>query len=235
MEEHDLLKTWGLPQLGTADRLLDKCFEMLRSIDALHVSGSLFLSAEASLKPSKVLFLGLNPGGDASDATYGTVKDSLVSCRLGINAFDGDWSTSSKSYFPGDSPMQRNFKFICKRLGVSYGEVPAANLVFTRSRNLREYDGFSEDLLRLEKIHSLIVNSISPECLWIMGNTEHARSLISNMDMKWARSGYDRWSIGTGTGDFCGAKLRICHTPHLTYWDPKKNPTALEFAFEGML
>jgi hypothetical protein len=235
MDNQQWLAKHGLPELGTAKRLLDKCYKALNKLEFLEKSGSVFLSTEASLKQSKVLFLGLNPGGDDADESYGTILASMISCRLGVSGLDQDWSTSSRSYFPGDSVFQRRFKHIAERLGIAYGAIPATNLSFIRTRDVGSYDGFHEDIVRFGDIHALILDEIQPEYLWITGQTKYARSLLDDSKMKWRSSGHGNGFIGRGRGMFCDREVKVCHTPHLSRWDPQTNAKALEWSFEGLI
>lgn len=226
----------GLPAVGSGNRLLDKVFRVLSELKQLDCSGSVFLCAEAALKPSEILFVGLNPGGSEDTADENrNIRESLSCTRLGVNAFDQDWSSEKRTYEPGLAPMQKRFKFITQELGIAYGSVPALNLVFANSRSVFDLPEF--DLLRdvTAPVHRLVVDTIRPNILWLMGNPKHAGSLLQIEPMDWRRSSYKNWAIGRGVGKFAGRAMEICHTPHLSFWNPETNLDELNFVFEKII
>lgn len=227
-----ILRAAGLKAVGTGKKLLDRIHVRLDEAKMLGRSGSVFLSAEAALSRNEIYFLGLNPGGtDDGLNAPSTISESLCSTRLAINAFDQDWSNETKTFEPGFAPMQKRFKFIANWLGIAYGAIPAANLVFTRSTSISSHHSYDRDRDAVEPVHQLIMDEIKPPRMWIMGDVSHAAQLLKFTQVEWRDSGYKNWSIGRGRGFFCGHQVEICHTPHLSFWDPSKNLEALKFAF----
>nr|WP_314444393.1 hypothetical protein [uncultured Sphingomonas sp.] len=215
-------------------RPLDMAYLSLGSSGLLDRSGGVLNSAEATIRKGRMYFIGLNPGGAIEDGdrdTYPTISESLALSRLGCNGFDQDWSTEQQSYPAGQSPMQRRFKFVCRQLGLVYSEVCATNFVFTRSRDIDSHQSFDEDLKASLKVHKILLDAVQPDFLWIQGNPETVKL---NVDMEWRKegSGYSNWSIGRGTAEVCDKTYRVCHTPHLMFWDPEANGDALRWAFE---
>lgn len=223
----------GLKAVGTGEKLLDRIHKHLDGKKMLGRSGSVFLSAEAALHSEcQTYFLGLNPGGTDDELNpINTVAESLCSTRLAVNAFDQDWSSERRTFKPGRAPMQKRFKYIADWLGLAYGDIPAANLVFTRSASISEHNSFYLDRDAVAPVHQLIMDEIKPSRLWIMGDVRHAATLLKFTKEEWRDSGYKNWSIGRGHGYFCGHQVEICHTPHLSFWDPSTNLKALKFAF----
>jgi len=217
-------------------RALDAAYRVLDEERMLERSGSVLSSAEATLRKGSFYFLGLNPGGhdigpdsrDARAQDYPTLADSLAASRLGYNAFDQDWSTSSRSFEPGQSPMQKNFKFICRALGLCYSEVCASNFVFTRSTRVKDHRAWEADLKVSERVHAIFLDAVQPDFLWIQGNPDTV-GLKTQMD--WVPTEHHNWTIGHGTAEFCGKTWRACHTPHLSLWHPQNNEKALKHSF----
>ena len=145
-----LVQGSGLTPVGKGERLLDRIHRVLAKAGMLERSGGVFLCAEAALCKSDTYFIGLNPGGsdDEDDPLY-TVSESLSSTRLAVNGLDQDWSSRTKTYEPGLAPMQKRFKYIAEFLGLSYGAIPVANLVFTRSRSVDAHNNFGNYILYL--------------------------------------------------------------------------------------
>lgn len=207
--------------------------------DMLYESGSLLNSAESTLRPGDIYFLGLNPGGEAG-ADYSvldnfpTLFESLVMSRLGVCGWDQDWSRKGASYAPGQAPLQRRFKHIARFLGHAYGEIFATNLIFARSRRFKALAGIEERLEACLPIHQMMIDMVQPKSLWVMGNTNHAGHAMKLKDVEWRQDpNHDNWSIGHGTVEFCGRQMTFCHTPHLSFWDataPHKQEL-LAFAF----
>ncbi len=217
-------------------RPLDAAYRVLDEEGMLERSGSVLGSAEAALRKGAFYFLGLNPGGEdvapddpeARTHDYPTLADSLAASRLGYNAFDQDWSTSSRSFEPGQSPMQKNFKFVCRALGLCYSEVCASNFVFTRSPRVKGHPSWEADLRVSERVHAIFLDAVQPDFLWIQGNPD---TVGLKTQMTWVPTEHGNWTIGHGTAEFCGKTWRACHTPHLSLWHPQNNRQALEHSF----
>ena len=103
-------------------------------------SGKVFYSGRKAFEaPSRVYILGINPGGDPSNhggETVGKHTDTVLSRN------QRDWGAYKDeqwgSHEPGSAPMQKRLKYLCCKIGMDIGEVPASNVIFKRSRNLSE-------------------------------------------------------------------------------------------------
>lgn len=236
------LTNLGFAQFGNQlDDTLDRIFRVLQASDLLDQSGSVLISSEATLVENDIYFLGLNPGGaddpDSGISSFPTLRESLALSRMGCCGFDQDWSRKGARFLPGQSPMQTNFKAICKRLGRCYAELPAANVVFTRSSDLASHGKYQSDLDRGIKVHRILLDRIRPKLLWLMGNPANAGDhlIIRDDQSEWRKSGYSNWTIGRGRVEFCGQDFAFAHTPHLTFWSPKEREPLIDWAFEGFL
>lgn len=221
----------------TTERPLDQARRVLAEEGLLDRSGGVLMSSEATLRKGVTYFIGLNPGGedaapDSPDdrvSDYPTIAESLDASRMGCNAFDQDWSTKTRSFAPGQSPMQSRFKFICRELGLCYAEVCATNFVFTRSTNVADHTSWERDLRASARVHSIFLEAVRPDFLWIQGNPA---TVDLEVDMEWQPSGYSNWSIGRGTVMLGGKQYQACHTPHLSFWNPQSCTEQLGWAFE---
>jgi hypothetical protein len=225
-----------MPREAT-ERPLDQARRVLAEEGILHRSGGVLMSAEATLRKGVTYFVGLNPGGeddaphslDDRVSDYPTIAESLEASRMGCNAFDQDWSTATRSYAPGQSPMQSRFKFVCRTLRLCYAEVCATNFVFTRSTKVADHTSWERDLRASAKVHSIFLEAVQPDFLWVQGNPE---TVDLQVDMEWQPSGYSNWSIGRGTATLGGKEYPACHTPHLSFWNPEANVEELLWAFQ---
>lgn len=221
----------------TTERPLDQARRVLAEEDMLDRSGGVLMSAEATLRKNVTYFIGLNPGGedmppDSSDeraADYPTISESLAASRMGCNAFDQDWSTKTRSFAPGHSPMQSRFKFVCRELRLCYAEVCATNFVFTRSTNVAGHTSWERDLRASARVHSTFLDAVEPDFLWIQGNPD---TVDLQVEMEWQPSGYSNWAIGRGTAMLGGKEYIACHTPHLSFWNPEAHLEKLQWSFE---
>lgn len=216
---------------------LDRAYQVLEEEGMLHRSGAVLASSEATLRKGVIYFIGLNPGGedvgpdDPEDRLndYPTIAESLAASRFGCNGFDQDWSTKTKSFAPGQSPMQTNFKFVCRALHLCYSEVCATNFVFTRSSKVSDHTSWEADLRASRRVHSIFLDKVEPDFLWIQGNPA---TVGLEVDMEWIPSGYHNWSIGRGNAVLDGRKYQACHTPHLSFWNPEACADQLRWSFE---
>ncbi len=235
----NLLRYCGFNEIGTGDGLLDTVTDILFAAGLRDRSGSVLHSAEATLRPGGIYFIGINPGGEdlGVDGQMPLIHESLAMSRMGCNAFDQDWSRENAGYAPGQAKMQRSFKHIAARLGKAYGDIPATNLTFTRSRSVALHPGMASELGHCLRVHARFLDVIRPHTIWLMGSTgEIGRAMRLRVAPEdWRPSGYHNWAIGRGEVDFCGKTYRLCHTPHLSFWDPEINASALEYAFGDLL
>lgn len=235
----NMLYHCGFDEIGKGGTLLDAAADILFTAGLRDRSGGVLQSAEATLRPGDIYFIGINPGGEDGgvDSQLPLIHESLAMSRMGCNAFDQDWSRERAGYPPGQSPMQRRFKHIAARLGKSYGEIAATNLTFTRSRSVGVHPGMTAELGHCLRVHARFLDVVKPSTIWLMGSTgeiENAMRLrVAKQD--WRPSGYSNWTIGRGAVDFCGREYQLCHTPHLSFWDPETNPDALAHAFGDLL
>lgn len=214
---------------------LDRIFCVLTEANLLDVSGSVLMSSEATLRESTLYFLGLNPGGDEEgNSSFPTIRESLALARMGCNAFDQDWSRARATFLPGAAPMQANFKTICAHLGQCYSEVPASNLVFTRSRDVSSHGLYEVDLERGMEVHRILLDAIRPRFIWFMGSLSNASEQLRIVNVEWERADYRDWYVGRGTVEFCGKDYLFGNTPHLSYWSPAGREKLLDWVFAGL-
>lgn len=221
--------------------LLDEITRRLDKSDMLDEAGGLLQSSEATLRHNPdcdIYFLGLNPGGvaqvDYSVLDPGqTVYESLALARLGVCGWDQDWSRKRATYPAGESPLQRRFKHVANLLGVPYAAILATNLIFARSRSFRALPNAKEQLAACLPLHRMMVEEKRPERLWVMGNVSNAGDSIILEDVEWRKDRKMNWWVGHGEALFCGRRMELCHTPHLSYWDATApgNADVLRFSF----
>ena len=234
--QHGLLDQTLLEVAEDEASPLGSACRILKQANMLEESGSVFTSSEATLRPGFFYFIGLNPGGEASDESgegkLPSIGKSLALSRLGCNGFDQDWSRPTARFPAGHAPMQLAFKDICLRLGMNYAEVCATNFVFTRSARVASHPEFERDRLAHADVHRLFLDVVQPEFVWLMGDPSTVG--LDTDQMSWEPSGYGNWSIGRGTIELFGRSYRACHTPHLTFWSAQRYRDAFDWAFKDV-
>ena len=219
------LRDRGLTALGEGGKPLDAMFELLDETGLLHGSGGVMQSPERTLMPSRVMWLGLNPGGDPAIHDT-TLLDSLVSCRLGVSGWEEDWTGVG----PGKALLQKRFKLVAAFAGLDPIALPAANVVFTRSRDTRSHTEWASDRAAGLPVHRLLAETVRPEVVWYMGDPAKAGDVLTVDEVEWRDAG-QRYYVGHGRATYAGRPVTLFNTPHLSRWDPKNKDDLLAFAF----
>lgn len=137
-------------------------------------SGSVFYSGRRAFsRPSPLYILGLNPGGDVDGQRSETVEWHTRKVLFELPAL---WSAyrdeSWRGAPPGTRGMQPRVLHLLERVGLSPDEVPASNIVFSRSSRERTFKG------RVNKVaeacwsfHQSVIASLKPKVILCFGRT----------------------------------------------------------------
>lgn len=122
-------------------------------------------------------------------------------------------------------------KQVAEFIGLNPLLIPSTNAVFTRSRNVVSHPSWAEDRRATLAVHRILASTIQPEKLWFMGNPDKAGEILTVHRITWQSAEHKDWSIGHGTVVYGGHPVTLCHTPHLSRWDPTGKENELRFAF----
>ncbi|MGI8942739.1 MAG: hypothetical protein ACR2FJ_00625 [Qipengyuania sp.] len=224
-----ILNESGLFEVGEGAGLLDRIGLHLRDEkDMLFEPGELICSAEttfANTGADVVYFLDVDPRGVAEDFAgiynCSAVADSLTRSRLGLSK----WEECPASYdLPCEQapvPWVSTFREVAKSIGLAHTQIPAANLIFARSKRFRALKTRWEQLLDCLVAHRLIVDAIQPGLLWATGeNFDISRDLLMLEEIEWHEAHDGRLQFGRGRIEFCGRWMDFAFTPSLSSWSP---------------
>lgn len=138
-------------------------------------SGAVFFSGrDAFTGPKDLYVLGLNPGGnpvERPDETIGWHTDVVLhdkpdrwseySCER--------WLVRGRYYKPGEGGIQPSIVHLIQKLGYDPREVPASNVVFTRTKD--EASLHKKDLLANTcwQFHREVITHLKPKLILCMG------------------------------------------------------------------
>ena len=220
------LREQALPALGEDGKPLDAIFGLLGESGLLHHSGGVMQSPESTLAPSRVMWIGLNPGGDSAIHDT-TLLDSLVACRSEISGWEEDWTGVG----PGKALLQQRFKRVAQFAGLDPITLPATNAVFTRSRDTRSHEDWAKDRAAGLPVHRLLAETIQPDAVWFMGDPIKAAGILTVEKVQWREARHRGYFVGRGRATYAGRSVAFYNTPHLSRWDPTGKDDLLSFAF----
>ncbi|MBS4074630.1 hypothetical protein KGY14_05425 [Ameyamaea chiangmaiensis] len=188
----------------------------------LDASGAALYSDANSLKPSRLYFLGKNPGGNPTKPDNGTIGKNLVDARGHWNAFTGErWDNNQGGeYSEGEAPIQKRVQFLCKRLGLNIQDVPASNLVFTRSSDVPGHTDYAHDLEICKHVHELIIDAVQPDFIFTHGTVDVFLDAFNGHVIEPSRnSGHGEWMAHRGFFTIGGRKIPFGNVPHLSRYE----------------
>ncbi|WP_438381359.1 hypothetical protein ABHV46_10160 [Asaia sp. BMEF1] len=182
-------------------------------------SGSILYSSVTTLAPGPVYFLGLNPGGSPQNNAERTLRHSLAEIRNGRNAFCDDiWGDWPGQYERGMAPLQRRVRGIFGKLGLDTRSVPATNLVFTRSRNIRAHSGFRHAISRCKPTHERFIQAVQPRLILTHGCCDFFKEAFDVRIRDEREAHHARWKARIGTCRVNDTEIGFANLPHLSLW-----------------
>lgn len=196
-------------------------------------SGNVFYSGkDAFATPASLYILGLNPGGDPLDPKADTIAKSIedVLCEApNWSAYrDGSWAGAA----PGTYGMQPRIIHLLNRVGLLPGEVPASNIIFTRSR--REKD-LVEDIANLKEscwpFHKAVIENLKPKVILCLGQTSGrwvCKKLSADQQTdEFVEDNNRKWRSRTFTNQQ-GTRVVVATHPSIAHWvSSKTDPSDL--------
>ena len=153
-------------------------------------SGAVFYSGRAAFGSScKLYILGLNPGGSPEEHSQNTVRTQTNNalrcvCDRWSSYVDESWGTKGAS--PGEAPMQKGVVHLLGKLGLDPRTTPASNLVFLRSKRVKDIprDQWNSLVTDCWPFHLAVINELNVRVVVCLGKPSSvvARSLLRAMD-----------------------------------------------------
>lgn len=136
------------------------------------VSGSVFYTGRAAYAgKAQVYILGANPGGDPDEQSSETIQGHT---DFVLNQAPDLWSAYCDECWTGrpvgQAPLQRRVQHLLSKLGLDTRQVPASNVVFSRSRRIEHLAGDYHQLAELcWPVHDAVLNNLQPKAVICFG------------------------------------------------------------------
>lgn len=204
----------------------------LENAGLLDVPGAVLYSSIDTLKHGPVYLLGLNPGGTEGDS----LRDSLGKTRAGKNAYlDEQWAPGGHVQPKGQATLQRRIQNLCKIMGLETRNVPASNLVFTRSTRTGEHLDFAGALPICLPVHHIFMEVIKPKFLMTFGSIDNFSSAVTISHIESRLADHGTWKAHRGRATFNGHEVAFGNVPHMSLWASDKRTTVVEWAVSGFV
>lgn len=200
---------------------------LLADAKLANTPGKVLYSSAATLDLFPVYFLGTNPGG----ALPSTLAQSLDDIKSGSNEYlDYSWEDRP----PGQAKLQKQVTRFLSGLGFETRDVPASNIVMTRSRGITSHHDMDGDACRCWPLHQIILESVQPRAILAFGSGleksafAYLRAFLKPDEVESIpeQSGFTchafKASLGTRT-------INVVVVPHLTRYSPYKKPAIMEW------
>lgn len=190
--------------------------------------GKLLYSSAATLDPFPIYFLGTNPGG----ALPSTLAQSLDDIANGSNEYlDYSWEGRP----PGQAKLQKQVTRFLSGLGFEPRDVPASNIVMTRSTGIMTHQDMDGDARRCWPLHQIILESVQPRTIIAFGSGleksafAYLRAFLKPDEVESIpaeQPGFTchAFKVSLGTGS-----INVVVVPHLTRYSPYKKPAIMEW------
>jgi hypothetical protein len=176
--------------------------------------------------------MGLNPGGSAG----ASLRQSIAASRRGNNAYlDEEWEKDGRTLEKGEAVLQRRIQRIAELVGVDLREIPASNLVFTRSKRLGEHMDFGEALRRCLPAHEMFIRVIQPKLVFTFGNVSHFKNAFELFGVESRDAKHNRWQAHRGEAKLGDLTFHFGNVPHLSVWGGQSREDVLRWALEPLL
>ena len=190
--------------------------------------GKVLYSSAATLDPFPIYFLGTNPGGTLPS----TMAQSLDDISSGSNEYlDYSWEGRP----PGQAKLQKQVTRFLSGLGFEPRDVPASNIVMTRSTGIMTHQDMDGDARRCWPLHQVILESVRPRSILAFGSGleksafSYLRVFLKPDEIESIpaeQPGFTchafKASMGTGT-------VNVVVVPHLTRYSPHKKPNIMKW------
>ncbi len=208
---------------------LDRAEEYLRQAGILDSPGKVLYAGASTLRPGPVYLLGLNPGG----AEKVTIRESMDSARAEINAYlDEEWTPGGRLQPKGQAPLQRRVQLLCQMLGVDTRDMPASNLVFTRSLRLEHHPNFKAAIELCLPVHRIFLEAIQPAFLMTFGSLENFDIAFDVIEKESRAAEHANWKAHRGIAKLGSLRFNFGNIPHMSVWASDKRERVVLWTIE---
>lgn len=223
-------------RIGTLITMIPDLHDRLLALvpsDLLERSGRVFYSGRAAFtQPAPLYLLGLNPGGNPIEQA----TETIGSCIANASSRPAEWSAyvddTWRGRTPGSRPLQRRVQHLLRQVGLDPRSVPAANVVFVRSR--RESDLEAEKARLLQAcwpVHHALIAAMGVRVIACLGGTagRWVRERLGAGDLidSFTESNDRHWKSQTHVTHE-GLKVVTLTHPSIADWcSPATDPTVL--------
>jgi hypothetical protein len=211
--------------------VLDRAEAYLADAGLIEQSGAVLYAGASTLRPGPVYLLGLNPGGSEG----ASLRDSIAASRREHNAYlDEQWAPGGHLQPMGQSTLQRRVQKLCSQMGLDTRDVPASNLVFTRSSRLNKHLGFDEALRLCLPVHEIFIEAIMPSFLMTFGSINNFRNAVTINSIESCFAKHGSWKAHRGTAKLGKREFAFGNIPHMSLWASDSRPEVVEWAIAGL-
>lgn len=209
------------------------CIAALReclSADAslANMPGKVLYSSAATLDKFPIYFLGTNPGG----ALPSTLAQSLDDIASGANEYlDYSWEGRP----PGQAKLQKQVIRFLSGLGFEPRDVPASNIVMTRSTGITTHHDMDGDAQRCWPLHQTILDSVQPRAILAFGSGlersafAYLRAFLKPYEVESIPAEQPGFTCHAFKASVGPRSINVVVVPHLTRYSPYKKPTIMEW------
>lgn len=200
----------------------------------LRRSGSVFYTGRSAFaQQSDLYILGLNPGGSPSVQAQNTIERNVQAWREESNDHwsaytDESWEGRAK----GTHGMQPRIIHLITKLGLNPRNVPAANVVFVRSKDEAALEKEKDELLRASwPVHEAVLGSLGVRCVLALGTTAgrwvrqklNAHELIA----EFFEDNERKWKSTAHCAEDGRFVVTVTHPSRADWRNPAADPSAL--------
>lgn len=188
--------------------------------------GKVLYSSAATLDPFPIYFLGTNPGGTLPN----TMAQSMDDIAKGSNEYlDYSWEGRP----PGQAKLQKQVTRFLSGLGFEPRNVPASNIVMTRSTGITTHDDMDDHARRCWPLHQIILESVQPRAILAFGSGmeksafAYLRSFLRPDDIESIPAEQSGFTCHAFKANIGIGRVNIVVVPHLTRYSPYKKPAIM--------
>ncbi|MFN4114739.1 MAG: hypothetical protein ACK4GD_12445 [Sphingomonadaceae bacterium] len=211
---------------------LQEAEDYLKGAGLLNSPGAVLYSSAKTLAQGPVYLLGLNPGGTEG----ATLQDSIHNARRDHNCYlDEQWSPRGHLQPRGQAVLQRRVQNLCALMGLETRDVPASNLVFTRSTRTGTHLDFKGALPLCLPVHKIFIRAIEPDFLMTFGALDNFGSAVQIESVESRLAEHGTWEAHRGFAQFEGRRIAFGNIPHMSLWASDKRQHIVKWALANMV
>lgn len=190
--------------------------------------GKVLYSSAATLDPFPIYFLGTNPAG----ALPSTLAQSIDHIDSGLNEYlDYSWEGRP----PGQAKLQKQVTRFLLGLGFEPRDVPASNIVMTRSTGITTHQNMGGDARRCWPLHQIILESVQPRAILAFGSGleksafAYLRAFLNPDEVESIPAEQPGYACHAFEANLGHGSVTVVVVPHLTRYSPHKKPAIMEW------